>query len=154
MIKPGTPGIAETYAEHGISPLPRQSHKREVKEMGVELIKIDGNLIRCTVIGKCIACGSPVIMLDHEYGCRDGYSSPWPAWDDMRQLCLFDIQRDELKSVGKPDVTPDEMRRLLKGESIWLEKLRGKDGSVFNGYGMLEVDDNEHWWIRIVRSAR
>jgi len=73
--------------------------------------------------------------------------------DVIRRDCLFSIYRYPLKTLGKPEITPDEMRVLLEDKPIRLENLRRKDGRLFSCYGLLEHRDTGGWGIRFVRSA-
>lgn len=71
----------------------------------------------------------------------------------MKIDCFFMMYRNSLETLGKPEITPDEMRVLLEGKPIWLENLRRKDGRSFSCYGLLEHRDTGGWGIRFVRSA-
>lgn len=105
------------------------------------------------VVGKCPVCGREVLIHRYHYDCRGTIPKSNKFEDVMRPDCRFTMYRYPLKTLGKPEITPDEMRILLERKPIWLENLRRKDGRLFSCYGLLEHRDTGGWGIRFVRSA-
>ncbi len=91
-----------------------------------------------TVVGKCPRCQREVIVHEYEYMCLGNFSGERSNGIYFRE-CYFTMYRYPLKTLGKPEITPDEMQVLLQGKAIWLENLRKKDGALFSCYGLLDL---------------
>ena len=103
------------------------------------------------VVGKCPECGRDVVARAKYYVCLGWYmDGTRPLKDLFKGVCSFRLFRDCLKSLGKTDISSEEIQYLLGGKAISLENLKKKDGSLFNCGGVLAVADNR-WGIKFVK---
>jgi hypothetical protein len=101
-------------------------------------------------VGPCPLCGREVIMTGSDYACAGTFTER-RSNGVLLFDCEFSVYRYAMESMGKPDISPEEMRDLLGGGTIYLHRLRRKDGRRFSCYGVLGFKDNP-WGVRFTSS--
>lgn len=102
------------------------------------------------IVGKCPCCGQDVAVGTSRYYCTCFHYKSKDFRDTIDNQCMFAINRNHLKKLGKDEITPDEMRTLLEGKAIRLEGLIRKDGTSFDTYGVLGTNPKYGWNINFV----
>lgn len=100
--------------------------------------KINESDLDCSSsLGDCPACGGVVREEGDRYACREV------------SRCRFVIFKDQLKRLGKAQVTPQEMSQLLSGKPLPLAGLEDRKGTTFNSQGKLERQMQHGWRIAL-----
>lgn len=102
------------------------------------------------IVGKCPECNRDVLVGDTKYYCRNLYYKSKSFADLKKNSCSFMLFRNRLQTLGKTDISPDEMRILLHGHLIPLPGLKRKDGNFFDTYGRLVLKPSYGWSIDFV----
>ena len=105
------------------------------------------------IVGKCPKCGSDVVVGAVRYHCINFHYKGKDLKDTLRNQCFFAIYRNQLKKIGKDNITLDEMRSMLKGQPVRLEGLIRKDGATFDTYGLIGDRPTYGWGIIFVRPS-
>lgn len=90
-------------------------------------------------LGKCPECGKPVYEGKKSFYCS-GY----------KEKCQFLFWKNSLERLGHEDITPDQARQLLNGETIAFTGLKSKAGKEFDAQGKLDKDETYGWQIGLL----
>lgn len=82
-------------------------------------------VVRGEIIGKCRACGT---------GQVDAYGDICAC-----DHCDFVFMRHSLSHLGVPEITIDEMTKLLNDEFPWIFGMINARGEEYGGYGYLAI---------------
>lgn len=90
-------------------------------------------------LGRCPECGNPVYEGKKSYYCS-GY----------KEGCKFQIWKNSLDRLGHEDISPDQARQLLNGDTIAFTGLKSKAGKEFDAGGKLDKDETYGWHIGLI----
>ena len=87
-------------------------------------------------IGKCPECGKPVYEGKQSFYCSS-----------YKEGCKFTLWKNGLDRLGHEDITPDQAKQLLSGDSIAFTGLKSKAGNEFDAQGKLAKNETYGWQI-------
>jgi DNA topoisomerase-3 len=90
-------------------------------------------------LGKCPECKKPV----HE-GKKSFYCSGY------KEGCQFQLWKNSLDRLGHEDISPDQAKQLLNGETILFTGLKSKAGNEFDAEGKLTKNETYGWQIGLI----